>query len=348
MLNITEGLSYDDVLLVPQYSEVETRSPDRVSLSVKLPKIGTELKHPIIPANMKTVFGEEMAEAVYLSGGLGFLHRFMSIEEQKSIFVKLDSKFATTDDFSNHIGFSVGVKKEDYENVPGLIDFGAKIICIDIAHGDSKLCVDMCEFVSAEYPGVLLVAGNVCTKDGAKRLWEAGADIIKAGVGPGSICSTRIETAAGMPQLTALMETVLARKELVNSGKINDQKLIIADGGIKNSGDCVKGLCFADLVMAGNLFAGTEEAPGTKITKDGILYKEYAGSSTHKSSHIEGVTTFVPYKGMYANVLDKLLQGIRSGCSYQGVDNLIDLKENPQFVKISSAGYRESIPHGIL
>lgn len=346
MLNITEGLSYDDVLLVPQYSEIETRSPERISLAVKLPKIGTELKHPIIPANMKTVFGEEMAEAVYLSKGLGFLHRFMSIEGQLYIGSGLKGKFGHN--VFNYIGFSVGVKKEDYENVSKLIDNGAKIICIDVAHGDSKLCVDMCKFISAKYPDVLLVAGNVCTKAGAKRLWETGADIIKVGVGPGSICSTRIETAAGMPQLTAIMEVVLARKELINSGKINDQKLIIADGGVKNSGDCVKGLCFADLVMAGNLFAGTEEAPGTKITKDGVLYKEYAGSSTHKSSHIEGVTTFVPYKGMYANVLDNLLQGIRSGCSYQGVDNLADLKENPQFVKISSAGYRESIPHGVL
>ena len=305
MLNITEGFSYDDVLLIPQYSEIETRSPERVSLSIKLPKIGTELKHPIIPANMKTVFGEE---------------------------------------FSNHIGFSVGVKKEDYENIPGLIGIGAKIICIDIAHGDSKLCVDMCEFVSAEYPGVLLVAGNVCTKGGAKRLWEAGADIIKAGVGCGALCSTRIQTGNGVPQITALDNI----SNLRNSCPQFKDKLIIADGGVKDSGDCTKALALADLIMAGNLFAGTEEAPGTKITKDGIIYKEYAGSSTHKSSHIEGVTTFVPYKGMYANVLDKLLQGIRSGMSYQGVDNLIDLEENTQFVKISSAGYRESIPHGAL
>jgi IMP dehydrogenase/GMP reductase len=159
-----------------------------------------------------------------------------------------------------------------------------------------------------------------------------------------SLCSTRIETAAGVPQITALNNIYNMR----NLCSRFEDKLIIADGGVKNSGDCVKGLCFADLVMAGNLFAGTEEAPGTKITKDGILYKEYAGSSTHKSSHIEGVTTFVPYKGTYQNVLTKLLEGIRSGCSYQGVDNLTDLKENPQFVKISSAGYRESIPHGVL
>ena len=339
MLNITEGLSYDDVLLVPQYSEIETRSSERVSLSAKLPKIGTELKHPIIPANMKTVFGEEMAEAVYLSGGLGFLHRFMPIEEQRSIFIGLVGRFL--EDFSNHIGFSVGVKKEDYENIPGLIGIGAKIICIDIAHGDSKLCVDMCKFISTKYPDVLLVAGNVATETGAWRLWDNGADIVKCGIGGGSLCSTRIQTGNGMPMITSL--------DQVQNAKIKfKDKLIIADGGVKDSGDCTKALVLADLVMAGNLFAGTEEAPGTKITKDGILYKEYAGSSTHKSSHVEGVTTFVPYKGMYANVLDKLLQGIRSGMSYQGVDNLIDLKENPQFVKISSAGYRESIPHGTL
>lgn len=342
MLNITEGLSYDDVLLIPQYSEIETRSPERVSLSIKLPKIGTELKHPIIPANMKTVFGEEMAEAVYLSGGFGFLHRFMPIEGQLYIGSGLKGKFGW--DIFNYIGFSVGVKKEDYENVTKIVESGAKIICIDIAHGDSKLCVDMCKFISTKYTEVLLVAGNVCTKGGAKRLWEAGADIIKAGVGCGALCSTRIQTGNGVPQITTLNNISHMRNLCVQF----KDKLIIADGGVKDSGDCTKALVFADLVMAGNLFAGTEEAPGTKITKDGILYKEYAGSSTHKSSHIEGVTTFVPYKGMYANVLDKLLQGIRSGCSYQGVDNLTDLKENPQFVKISSAGYRESIPHGAL
>jgi IMP dehydrogenase len=339
MLNITEGLSYDDVLLVPQYSEIETRSPERVSLAVKLPKIGTELKHPIVPANMKTVFGEEMAKAVYLSRGLGFLHRFMPIEEQKSILSRLWIKHK--DNLFNHIGSSVGVKKEDYENVPQLIDIGAKIICIDIAHGDSKLCVDMCRFISTKYPKVLLVAGNVATETGARRLWDNGADVVKCGIGGGSLCSTRIQTGNGMPMITSLDQVQNAKT------KFKD-KLIIADGGVKDSGDCTKALVLADLVMAGNLFAGTEEAPGTKITKDGILYKEYAGSSTHKSSHVEGVTTFVPYKGMYTSVLDKLLQGIRSGMSYQGVDNLVDLKENPQFVKISSAGYRESIPHGVL
>lgn len=161
-----------------------------------------------------------------------------------------------------------------------------------------------------------------------------------------SLCTTRIETANGVPQLTALIETQKAQQKLKLENPKNNY-YFISDGGSKNSGDCIKALCFSDFVMLGNVFAGCEEAPGNIVNINGDLYKEYVGSSTHKTNHIEGVAALVKTKGNYISTLTKLLEGIKSGCSYQGVDNLVDLKKNPEFIKITSAGLRESHPHDV-
>jgi IMP dehydrogenase/GMP reductase len=225
--------------------------------------------------------------------------------------------------------------------------------------------------ISNKYPQILLIAGNVATGSAAKRLWQVGADIVKVGVGPGSLCTTRIETGNGVPQLTALMDVYTAKKDLekelynktakktnniewlttdqlAQSNIIKIRKLMImADGGIKSAGDIVKALCFADLVMIGNMFAGTEESPGTTIIRDGIAYKEYVGSSTHKTNHIEGVEAIVPYKGKFTDILTKILEGIKSGCSYQGVSSLLELREDPQFIRITNAGLKESNHHDV-
>jgi IMP dehydrogenase len=298
-----------------------------------------------------------MAKCITDSGGLAILHRFMSVDEQLQIVKELDS--------ASSVGVSIGVKESDYGNVKKFYDAGVRIFCIDIAHGHSKSCIDMTKYVSDAYPDVFLIAGNVATALGAEYLWKAGADAVKVGVGPGSLCTTRIETGNGVPQLTALSE-VADRKHSLTSphrewtdrdgcNRIEEKEpeikrpiYMIADGGIKNAGDMVKAMCFADMVMAGNLFAGTDEAPGDKIMVDGKQFKRYDGSSTHKTNHVEGVTSLVPAKGKTSDILASLCEGIRSGLSYQGCTNFDALRSYPQFVRITSAGLRESHPHDVL
>ena len=339
---IETTLTFDDVLLVPQYSDIESRS--EVDVSIKLSK-GIEVKHPIIPANMKTITEIDMCRAMFQSGGMSIVHRFMPIEDQIAIPIKLAKELG--DIIWNFVGLSVGVKKEDREVIDRMVKSGCRILVVDVAHGHSKLCIDMCRYISDKYPDVFLIAGNVATRDGAAALWNAGADAVKIGVGPGSLCSTRIETGNGYAQFSAIQNIANPShfKRTDNGGKLC--KFIIADGGIKNAGDCVKALCYADLVMAGNLFAGTDESPGSIIEENGVRYKEYAGSSTHKTNRIEGVIARVPTKGKAKDVLQRLAEGIQSGCSYQGVRNLTDLKKNPQFVQITNNGLAESHPHDV-
>jgi IMP dehydrogenase len=360
-LQIKEGLTFDDVLIVPRFSNIKTRK--NIDLSVKLSK-GLSLKHPIIPANMKTICGLEMAETIYKTGGMAIVHRFMSLKEQFSIAVKwrtcLYEKLENS--HSNYIGFSIGAKEEDRKTVDEFVRHGAKILCIDIAHGDSEHCIEMTEYIANKYPDIFLIAGNVATGEGAKRLWLAGADCVKVGVGPGSLCTTRIETGNGVPQLTALADVAQIRQELTTSVKeysglelvkilptrINKPIFIIADGGLTSAGNCVKALCFADMIMTGNIFAGSEETPGEIMSIDGRQYKNYVGSSTHKTSHVEGVSAIVPTKGKAADIVVKLREGITSGLSYQGCNNLVELREDPQFVKITNAGLKESHAHDVL
>lgn len=336
-MSIYEGLTYDDVLLVPKYSEVETRST--VDLSVDLGK-GVKLDIPIITANMADVTGPEMARSVAKLGGLGLLHRFCTLERQVEDFKK--AAYYAGQALFNNIGCSLGVKEEDKERLKVLYQAGCKIFCIDVAHGHNKNCGDMTSYVAKKYNDVLLISGNVATPEGAKYLADCGADVIKAGIGPGSLCSTRVETGNGVPQLTALQLIAMDRKNRQMNYKI------IADGGLKKAGDLTKALCFADTVMLGSLLAGTSEAPGQNVTIDGITYKQYRGSSTLKDKHIEGVQGLVPLKGPVSGLIDKLLQGLKSGCSYQGCDNLADLKKDPTFVKISNSGLLESHPHSVI
>lgn len=344
---IRESLTFDDVLLVPQYSTLESRS--KVDLSVNMNEL--KFTHPIIPANMKTVTGVEMSRFIIQSGGLAILNRFISIEEQYAAVQEIRNI-----DGLNRFAVSIGIKESDKELVTNFVSTGVRIICIDVAHGDSLQCTSMIKWVKSKFPNTTLIAGNVATGSGARRLWKAGADVVKVGVGPGSLCTTRIETGNGVAQLTALMDVAKEQKQLVDLERTrprdSNEKVrtypFIADGGLKNAGDLVKALCFADMVMAGNLFAGTDEAPGELIHMGGHPYKRYAGSSTHKTNHIEGVAAMVPYKGPAEQLLTKLLEGLKSGCSYQGVDNLIDLKDNPIFMKITNAGLQESHPHDVV
>lgn len=719
---IREGLALDDVLLVPKYSDIDSRSS--VDLNVNIKDI--VYNHPIIPANMQSITGEKMALAIAKSGGLALIHRFMPIEDQ----LKLASSLNFRSDIQyifNYIGFSVGVGEPHKESVKKFSDLGVKIFCIDIAHGDSKHCVLMTEWIRKNYPESLIISGNVATGSGARRLWDNGADVVKNGIGGGcfaagtrilmsngtyknienikpgdrvinkngkpktvlkafstgtrnvskirnsifykdtyvtpdhkyfigdlssvskasieahgyanilkkqsktspkqdklkwqeigssdrvallmprhiefeipsefketifirsggngyssikedvdcilepnynvgyifgtflgdghsmlanngktdtgaihwyfgkneqdianklkncvkiatgrdlkteeknniifcslydkplaeflfifgkktnkhlpehlivnnkeylqglldglidsdgnieknnrinftntstelielfnviiylltgvfpnnqkckistgnlknanidnfntpyrarinlsaekrliddyqisklleyseidnnvevfdltidcethsfiadnaivhnSLCSTRIETGNGVAQLTALMDVAKERDFYCLNKKV--KKYIISDGGIKNAGDITKCLCFADMVMTGNVFSGSVETPGSILEIQGKSYKEYRGSSTHKANHIEGVVAIVPTKGKFENILKKLLEGVRSGCSYQGAHNLTELKDNPEFIKITSAGMTESKPHDVI
>lgn len=334
------GYCFDDVLLIPKYSNISSRSI--VDLSVKLPH-GLSLDLPIISANMRDVTGIEMAKTMKAIGGMAILHRFDSPQNLISTFNN-----ANETEGPGLIGCSVGIKPYDTELAKDFIDAGCKVICVDVAHGDHSNVVDFVTKLRKYNESILIIAGNVVTQTGANLLWEAGADIIKIGVGSGSICSTRIETGNGYPQLSALQEVTHGEYNYIDGIQDPPQwPMFIADGGIRSAGDCVKALCFADLVMIGNLFAGTDEAPGKVLTINNQQFKEYAGSSTHKQKHVEGVVGLVPCKGSVHHILTKLVEGIKSGCSYQGVQTVSLLQQDPQFVVISNAGMIESRPHSV-
>jgi IMP dehydrogenase len=331
---IKQSYSFDDLLLVPRYSEIESRSLVNTNVEIN----GIIYSQPIIPANMKTVISLEMATQLASNKSLAILHRFMNLEEQLDM-VKNLMQFG-----AEYFAVSVGVLEKDKSNIGNFYDAGVRIFCIDIAHGDSKHCIEMIKFIK-QFANTTVIAGNVATGEGASRLWKAGADIVKVGIGGGSTCLTRVRTANGVAQMSAIMEVYEVKQKLEKL--YNKKYYFISDGGCKEAGDICKALCFADMVMVGNLFAGTKEAPGNLITTNKGFFKEYVGSSTHKSSYVEGVKGMVPYKGDFADVLEELLEGIRSCCSYQGVNNLKDLKEDPQFLQISSSGLKESKAHDI-
>lgn len=336
-MNIVEGLTYDDVLLIPKHSTIFSRS--KVDISVDLGK-GIKLNGPYISANMKTVSGPKLVGNM-CEYGMGILHRFASIEEQIANY----NKAVSISKKPESIGVSVGI--ESQSDTDALIsETGTKIVCIDVAHGDHERVLIQTTRIAHKYPDVLLIVGNVATGAGARRLGNAGADVVKIGVGNGSLCTTRIETGNGVPQLSALIDVFESLGGDQNKGY--DRPKIISDGGIKRAGDVTKALCFSDAVMLGSVLAGTDEAPGEVITVDGLKYKKYAGSSTHKTNRIEGIAGLTPYKGPMKNILEVFKEGLQSGLSYQGCDNLVDLRECPEFVRISSAGLNESHPHANL
>lgn len=340
-MDIQESLGFDDVMLRPKYSNVRSRS--NVNLEVALTK-NKKTSLPIIPSNMKTIISKEMIEYFYQQKAITIMHRFCSIQEQIDLAHSLEDKYGQT--IWNYLGFSVGVKEEDYKNVDTLVKTGAEILLIDVAHGHHILCLEMTKYIAKKYPEVLLISGNSATYEGALAIFRAGADIVKCNVGSGSICSTRIQTGNGMPQITTLDETQQARRQYEKEG--DRPVFIISDGGAKNSGDLAKALCFADLCMTGNLVAGCDECPGDIMLVDGVKYKAYHGSSTHRGSYTEGVQATVKAKGPVSKVVQSIKEGLESACSYQGVNDIRDLQKDPKFVKITSAGLRESHPHDVI
>lgn len=474
-MEFREGLTFDDVLLVPKFSDITSRS--QTNLETKLSR-NISLNIPLVSANMDTVTESGMAVAMAREGGLGIIHRFLTIEEEANEVLKVkrsgsvmienpyfisptqtikdairymkekgvsgllvtdsESKLAgiltrrdvmfesestqlvkdvmTKDvvtakpglsldeakeilrknrieklplvDESNHIkglittkditnienypvaskdkkgrplvGAAVGVKGDFMDRAESLLEAGADVIVVDIAHGHSENAVNTIRHIKKAFPDSELIAGNVATAAGAEELIKAGVDAVKVGVGSGSICITRVVTGSGVPQLTAVLDCAKV-------GRQHDIP-IISDGGIRTSGDVTKALAAgASSVMVGSILGGTDESPGSFISKNGKRFKIYRGMASfyaslgRKSKEIgyvsieddlndyvaEGVEAMVPYKGSVADILKQLTGGVRSGLSYCGAHTIKQMQENAEFIKMSGAGFAESQPHDV-
>lgn len=314
-------LTYDDVLLKPSYSEINTRAS--IILSQKF--LGRHVALPIISANMDKVTEMAMAKAMWDAGGLGIFHRFTSWENQKEWVFEIN-------DFPKILSVGIRDVSESFQRITEISTL-VDAICIDVAHGHSRKVIELIKRVRAELE-IPVIAGNVATIDGFEALVRAGADAVKVGIGPGSICTTRTVTGVGVPQLSAIMQIAEYRDSWDWPVKI------IADGGIKNSGDIVKALAAgADFVMLGHLLAGHDECPGEIIEgAHGRRYKTYRGQSIFGTNGLryspEGVDGFTEYKGPVADTLKRLAGGIRSGMSYVGAKNLDELR-NAEFITVS-------------
>jgi len=349
-----QALTYDDIQLVPKFSNVISRKA--ISLTTNVTR-RFKLHTPIIAAPMDTVCEYEMALALMKLGGIGCIHRFMSIEEQVGIVKRL--KANTNDNavlvakwgelYEDYhapnrfipIMAAVGATGDYIERVNELIVAGVNIILIDVAHGhheNVRLAIDNIKAMSSY---VDVIAGNIATAEAAEDLCAWGADALRVGVGGGSLCTTRIKTGFGVPNVTCLQDIIAVSKVPV-----------IADGGIRTSGDISKALALgADTVMLGSLIAGTEEAPGSIIDKGGALYKRYRGAASletkmahgQEARNVEGESTVIPYKGGVKYIVSDLLDGVRSALSYGGASDLQSFK--PEIVQVTNSGLNEASPH---
>ena len=476
-MEIKEGLTFDDVLLIPKRSPIISRS--QTSLKTKLSRNIT-LNIPLVSANMDTVTESGMAIALAREGGIGIIHRFMTIEDQvdevlkvkRSESVIIEQPYTIKPDMSvqdadslmlqygvsgllvedndrrlagiitrrditfetnhnskisdlmsknvitaregttieqakeilhNHrieklpvidsnnrivglitskdilkmdqyphaskdkkgrllVGAAVGVKGDYLERTEALLDAGSDTIVVDIAHGHSENAINTVHMIKKAFPNCELIAGNVATREGTNDLIKAGVDAVKVGVGSGSICITRVITGSGVPQLTAIIESVNVAKE--------HEVPVISDGGVRTSGDATKALAAgSSSVMIGSLFGGTDESPGKTMIKNGKKFKMYRGmasfyaslgrryrergpqvvdSSDDLNDYVpEGVEAMVPYKGSVVEIIRQLVGGLRSGLSYCGAKTILEMHKNAEFIKMTSAGYMESQPHDV-
>jgi guanosine monophosphate reductase len=345
--NIRLGLAFDDVLLVPRRSGVRSRQD--VSLRTQLSRRVT-LASPIVAANMDTVCEDEMAGAVARQGGIGILHRFLPIEHQAEMVRKVKAQELA-------VGAAVGTSEDTLLRAKALVVAGVDVLVLDIAHGHTEHALDAVRTLQREFgDDADIVAGNVATRAGAEDLIEAGADAIKVGVGPGGVCTTRLVAGVGVPQLTAINDCA------------GMDVPVIADGGIRRSGDIAKALAAgASTVMIGSLFAGTRESPGELEQSDRGLVKSIRGMSSHEAIRsraartgeevddeyfeqraAEGVTALVPYKGEVGGLIGQLLGGVKSAMSYCNARTIPELWEKAEFIRVTQAGIVESHPHATL
>jgi IMP dehydrogenase len=332
------GLTFDDVLIVPSRSDVRSRKSPQLDTEIAK---GVKRSIPLIAANMDTITESAMAIAMDKLGGFGILHRFMSVEDQVGEVEKVKAAGVKL------IGASIGVNAEWKDRTAALIRAGVNLLTIDIAHGHSVSMLDTLKFLKDTYPGIKVIAGNIATPEGAMDLIEAGADSIKVGIGPGSMCTTRIITGCGVPQLTAI---ALCAEVAIEKGIP-----LIADGGLRTSGDIVKALAAgASCVMLGSMLAGTIETPG-EIKKGMKSYRGMASKAAQVSWRgelpegmaPEGESTSVAVKGHVSDVINEICGGIRSGMSYLNALELQEISKNARFIETSSNGVRESRAHGL-
>lgn len=347
------ALTYDDIQLVPGFSSVSSRQ--KIKLETKLSR-NHNLLMPLVASPMDTVCEEEMAYKMFLMGGVGCIHRFMSIEDQCKQIEVLRYKIYGEgfggpfenwgEDYGSGkkaipIMAAIGVGEEGMSRADALVQSGVNVLLIDVAHGHHQNVIDMISYCKENHPKVDVIAGNIATAEAAEDLQNAGADGLRVGIGGGSLCTTRIKTGFGIPNVTCI-------EEISRVAKVP----VMADGGIRSSGDIAKALGVgAHCVMIGSLIAGTDEAPGKIIETRSGLSKRYRGSASleTKSAHgqeqrnVEGESTTIPYKGGVKFVINGLLDGVRSALSYAGSEDLDNF--HPKYIQVTNSGLREAQPH---
>ena len=345
---IKDSLTFDDVTLVPQYSSV---LPSETITSTKLAN-NLILQTPLISSAMDTVTESEMAIALSKSGGIGIIHRNLSIEKQVKEVKKVKKN-------NFLVGAAIGVNSKDIERADELSKAKVDIIVIDTAHGHTQKVLYMIKKIKKKLKKCVLCAGNIATGKAAKFLADSGVDIVKVGIGPGSICTTRLVTGIGVPQLSAVLQVKKALK--------NYKTRIISDGGIKFSGDLAKAIAAgADAVMIGSLFSGTTESPGKIFKHKGKLFKNFRGMGSVGAMSIgsadryyqkkfkniskyvpEGVEGIVKFKGPVNKIIYNLIGGLKSSMGYLGATTIKDLHKKGEFIKITKAGFYESMVHNV-
>lgn len=366
---ISDGITYDDVLLLPGYSDFKR---DDIDISTQL-TTNIRLKTPLVSAPMDTVTEHELAAKLAELGGIGIIHRNLTVKDQADQVKKVKDKTLL-------VGAAIGASRGFEERAKALINAGVDVIVVDSAHGYADYIIDTIKFLKKEYSDIQVIGGNIATYEGAKALIEAGVDGIRVGMGPGAICTTRIISGMGVPQITAILEAARAAEP---------QGIpVIADGGIQYSGDIVKALAAgASTVMMGSIFASCEESPGEKVEltpsevpsrfksifkkkKETYTFKSYRGMGSvgamqegakikseeefHGKSYkdkvlvAEGVEGLVPVTGTVEDVVDQSVGGIRSGMYYIGAKTVHEIREKGRFIQITQASLNESHPHDIL
>ncbi len=357
-----EGLTFEDVLLLPGYSDF---LPAEADLSTRITR-EVWLNTPIVSAAMDTVTEAGMAIALAEQGGLGIIHRNMTIEAQAAEVSKV--KLEATVSRESHpnaaldakgrllVGAAVGVSGA-VERAAALLEAGVDVLAIDTAHGHTKNVIEALKAIKEALPGAQVIAGNIATAEAARDLIAAGADALKVGIGPGSICTTRVVAGVGVPQISAIK----AVASVAHAAKVP----VIADGGIQYSGDITKAIAAgADVVMLGSLFARTKESPGQEIIFGGRQFKVYRGMGSigalqnetndrygkHAGGTLvpEGIEGMVPLAGSVTDLLYQLIGGLRKGMGYCGLKTIEELKTKAQFIRVSNASIRENHPHDVM
>ena len=325
---------FDDVLLVPRFSEIMSRS--EINLSSGSILKGLSLDLPIVSSPMDTVTEDRMAISMHSHGGLGIIHRYNTIEHQSLLVRNCERAI---------VGAAIGVSGDYLDRARAVLDSGANVLCVDIAHGHHALMRHALKVLRNTFgDDIHIMAGNVATLEGFNDLADWGANSIRVGIGGGSICSTRIQTGHGMPTLNSIFQCSLSDRDAA----------LVADGGIRNSGDIVKCLAAgADLVMVGSLLAGTDESPGGEVYIEGERRKVYRGMASKDAqidwrghfASVEGVSSTVPIRGTASSILEELERGIRSGLSYSGAKSISEFQSVASFISQTSAGAIESSTH---